>query len=84
MSIVCHYFKSTSQSYKLVMNNEQKAKKNNFFGVLSNTHKRTLKTSAVKLSNFSAEVGQLNTFSLQSILVLCNRLKLKYVEFMLF
>ena len=29
MSIVCHYFNSTLQSYKIVVNNEQKARENN-------------------------------------------------------
>ncbi len=84
MSIVCHYFKSTSQSYKIVANIEKKHKKITSLQEVKKTLKRTLKTSAVKLSNFSAEVGQLYTFSLQSILALCNRLKLRYVEFMLF
>lgn len=49
-----------------------------------NTHKRTLKTSAEKSGNYTREVGRLYTFSLQSILALCNRLKLKCVEFRLF
>lgn len=52
--------------------------------MLSNTHKRTLKTSAEKFANYTREVGRLYTLSLQSILALCNRLKLRYVEFMLF
>ena len=84
MSIVCHYFKSTLQSYKIVGNIEKKQSKNNFFGVLSNTLKRTLKTSAEKSANYTREVGRLYTLSLPSILALCNRLKLRYVEFMLF
>lgn len=48
------------------------------------TLKRTLKTSAEKLANYTREVGRLYTLSLPSILALCNRLKLRYVEFMLF
>ena len=59
MSIVCHYFKSTLQSYKIVVNNEQKARKTTSLQEVKKTHERTLKTSAVKSGNFSAEVCQL-------------------------
>ena len=65
MSIVCHYFKSTLQSYKIVVNNEPKAR-NNLFTRDKKTLKRTSPTSAVKLSNFSAEVWQLLMSNLRS------------------
>ena len=62
----------------------KKQSKNNFLGVLSNTLKRTLKTSAEKFANYTREVGRLYTLSWPCILALCKRLKLRYVEFMLF
>ena len=84
MSIVCHYFKSTLQSYKIVGNIEKKHKKITSLREVKNTLKRTLKTSAEKSANYTREVGRLYTLSLPSILALCNRLKLRYVECMLF
>jgi hypothetical protein len=59
MSIVCHYFKSTLQSYKIVVNNEQKARKTTSLREVKKTLKRTSPTSAVKLADFSAELWQL-------------------------
>ena len=82
MSIVCHYFKSTLQSYKIVGNIEKKHKKITSLREVKKTHKRTLKTSAEKLGNYTREVGRLYTLSLPTILALCNRLKWRYVEFM--
>ena len=59
MSIVCHYFKSTLQSYKIVGNIEKKHKKITSLREVKKTLKRTSSTSAVKSGNFSAEVCQL-------------------------
>ena len=75
-------------SYELWAKSNQKI---TFLGY-SRTHTRELwkllqrspSTSRVKSGNFTREVGRLYTLSLPSILALCNRLKLRYVEFRLF
>lgn len=53
MSIVCHYFKSTLQSYKIVGNIEKKHKKITSLWEVKKTLKRTLKTSAEKFANYT-------------------------------
>ena len=63
--------------------NRKQEKTTSFRGV-KKTHKRTLPTSAEKSGNYTREVGRLYMLSLPSILALCNRLKLRYVEFRLF
>ena len=61
MSIVCHYFKSTLQSYKIVGNIEKKHKKITSFREVKKTHKRTSPTSAENFANYTREVGRLYT-----------------------
>ena len=51
MSIVCHYFKSTLQIYKIVMNNEPNARKNLLVRGYENTREN--------FADFFIEVGQL-------------------------
>ena len=52
MSIVCHYFKSTLQSYKIVVNIKKKQDKNNLLA-------GGLKYTPENFANFCSEVGQL-------------------------
>jgi hypothetical protein len=64
MSIVCHYFKSTLQSYKIVVNNEPKARKKQplYEGLRKHTRElrqllqRSRATSLQKFGNYSGIV----------------------------